>query len=145
MQGNFKYSNPTKLYFGEDALNSLGDELRNYGQTVMLCYGGGSIKRNGIYDSIVEMLHKAGKTVVEDAGVMPNPTVEKLYEGAAMAKKNNVDRILAERVGMVRGRCLAEILSATGSAHMQDYSGGNGADYGGHGKRDERRKRDNQP
>lgn len=95
MQGNFKYSNPTKLYFGEDALNSLVDELRNYGQTVMLCYGGGSIKRNGIYDSIVEMLHKAGKTVVEDAGVMPNPTVEKLYEGAAMAKKNNVDLILA--------------------------------------------------
>lgn len=95
MQGNFIYSNPTKLYFGEDSLNYLAEELNKYGPTVMLSYGGGSIKRNGIYDEVVKILHDAGKNVIEDAGVMPNPTVEKLYEGARMARENNVDLILA--------------------------------------------------
>ena len=95
MQGNFSYHNPTKLYFGEDALKYLSDELKHYGRTVQLCYGGGSIKRNGIYDAVVEALKDAGKTIVEDSGVMPNPTVEKLYEGARMARENNVDLILA--------------------------------------------------
>lgn len=95
MQGNFSYYNPTKLYFGDDALKFLSEELTKYGPTVMLCYGGGSIKRNGIYDAVVAALKEAGKTIVEDAGVMPNPTVEKLYEGARMAKENNVDLILA--------------------------------------------------
>ena len=95
MQGNFSYQNPTKLYFGEDALKFLSDELKQYGPTVQLCYGGGSIKRNGIYDAVVSALKEAGKTIVEDSGVMPNPTVEKLYEGAKMARENNVDLILA--------------------------------------------------
>jgi len=54
MQGNFSYQNPTKLYFGEDALKFLSDELKAYGPTVQLCYGGGSIKRNGIYDEILK-------------------------------------------------------------------------------------------
>ncbi len=95
MKGNFVYYNPTKLYFGRDSLNYLADELNGYGPTVMLTYGGGSIKRNGIYDSVVDILRKVGKKVVEDPGVMPNPTLEKLYEGAKMAKENDVDLILA--------------------------------------------------
>ena len=95
MQGNFSFHNPTKLYFGDDALRYLSDELKAYGPTVMLCYGGGSIKRNGIYDAVTALLKEAGKTIVEDAGVMSNPTVEKLYEGARMARENNVDLILA--------------------------------------------------
>ena len=95
MQGNFSYQNPTKLYFGDDSLKFLSDELKNYGPVVQLCYGGGSVKRNGIYDAVVGMLHEAGKTIVEDAGVMPNPTVEKLYEGARMAREHQVDLILA--------------------------------------------------
>ncbi|MBR4219334.1 MAG: iron-containing alcohol dehydrogenase [Bacteroidales bacterium] len=95
MNGNFKYWNPTKLYFGENSLNYLADELKNYGPVVMLSYGGGSIKRNGIYDAVIDILKKAGKNIIEDAGVMPNPTVEKLYEGARMARENNVDLILA--------------------------------------------------
>ena len=95
MQGNFSYQNPTKLYFGENALEFLSDELKAYGPTVMLCYGGGSIKRNGIYDAVVKAMKEAGKTIVEDSGVMPNPTVEKLYEGVRMARENNVDLILA--------------------------------------------------
>ena len=95
MQGNFSYYNPTKLYFGDESLNFLKDELKNYGPTVMFCYGGGSIKRNGIYEQVMTLLREAGKTVVEDGGVMANPTVEKLYEGAKMARENNVDLILA--------------------------------------------------
>lgn len=95
MRGNFKFHNPTKLYFGDESINFLGEELRNYGPKVMLSYGGGSIKRNGIYDTVIEILRKEGKTVIEDAGVMPNPTVEKLYEGAKLARENNVDLILA--------------------------------------------------
>ncbi len=95
MLGNFIYSNPTKLYFGDESLKYLSDELKNYGPTVMFCYGGGSIKRNGIYEQVTTLLREAGKTVVEDGGVMANPTVEKLYEGAKMARENNVDLILA--------------------------------------------------
>ncbi len=95
MLGNFSYCNPTKLYFGENALNFLPQELERYGKNVMLSYGCGSIKKNGIYDAVVKSLKKAGKNIVEDSGVMPNPTVEKLYEGCKRAKDNNVDLILA--------------------------------------------------
>ncbi|MBQ7420592.1 MAG: iron-containing alcohol dehydrogenase [Prevotella sp.] len=95
MLGNFKYSNPTKLYFGDDSLKYLSDELKNYGPTVLLTYGGGSIKRNGIYDAVTTILKDAGKDIVELPGVMPNPTVEKLYEGAKLAREHNVDLILA--------------------------------------------------
>lgn len=77
MKGNFQYHNPTRLYFGENSLQYLSKELKNYGPVVMLSYGGGSIKRNGIYDAVISILKEAGKTIVEDAGVMPNPTVEK--------------------------------------------------------------------
>lgn len=101
MLGNFSYYNPTRLYFGEDSLNYLHDELSKYGPTVMLCYGSGSIKKNGIYDQVMDIMKASGKTVVEDAGVMPNPTVEKLYEGCRLAKENNVDFILAVGGGSV--------------------------------------------
>ena len=76
-------------------MNHLIDELKNYGPTVMLSYGGGSIKRNGIYDAVVAALKTAGKTVVEDAGVMPNPTYEKVQEGCQLVRENKVDLILA--------------------------------------------------
>ncbi len=95
MLGNFTYHNPTKLYFGENSLEYLNDELKNYGKNVQLIYGGGSIKKNGIYDSIVEILKANGKNIIEDAGVMPNPTVEKLREGVKTARKNKVDLLLA--------------------------------------------------
>ena len=95
MEGSFKYQNPTKLYFGEDALDYLVAELRNYGPTVMLSYGGGSIKRNGIYDAVVAALTKADKKVIEDPGVMPNPTYEKVMEGCRLVRDNHVDLILA--------------------------------------------------
>ena len=81
MLGNFMYSNPTKIYFGEDSLQYLGEELSKYGKNVQLIYGGGSIKKNGLYEQVMELLKSSGKVVVEDGGVMPNPTVEKLAEG----------------------------------------------------------------
>lgn len=101
MLGNFCYSNPTRLYFGDKAMESLRTELGKYGKKVMLIYGGGSIKKNGIYDEVVDVLKACGKEIVEDAGVMPNPTVEKLHEGCCIAKDNQVDLILAVGGGSV--------------------------------------------
>lgn len=101
MLGNFTYSNPTKLYFGDKALENLKTELNNYGKNIMLVYGGGSIKKNGIYQQVIDILKECNKTVFEDPGVMPNPTVEKLYEGCKIAKDNNVDLILAVGGGSV--------------------------------------------
>ena len=101
MLGNFAYSNPTKLYFGENALDNLAGELEKYGKSVLLVYGGGSIKKNGIYDKVLTILKECGKNIVEDAGVMPNPTVEKLYEGLKRARDAKVDFILAVGGGSV--------------------------------------------
>ncbi len=95
MIGNFVYCNPTRLHFGKDAPNALREELQRYGKRVMLSYGGGSIKRNGIYQTVLAELRAAGKEVFEDGGVMPNPTVEKLAEGCKIARENEVDLILA--------------------------------------------------
>ena len=66
MNGNFSYCNPTKLYFGKNALSFLPEELKKYGKNVVLIYGGGSIKRNGLYDEIIKILKDCGKNVVED-------------------------------------------------------------------------------
>ena len=101
MLGNFTYCNPTKLYFGKDALEGLKEELPKYGSNVLLVYGGGSIKKNGIYDKVIAVLKDCGKNVYEDAGVMPNPTVEKLYEGVRGARECKADLILAVGGGSV--------------------------------------------
>ncbi len=95
MLGNFTYCNPTKLYFGDDVRKNLNDELTHYGPKVLLTYGGGSIKRNGIYEEVIASLREAGKEVVELSGVMPNPTTTKLVEGAKLAREHDVDLILA--------------------------------------------------
>lgn len=112
MLGEFTYCNPTRLYFGKESLNGLKQELSKYGPTVQLCYGGGSIKKNGIYDQVVAILKDCGKTVIEDAGVMPNPTVQKLYEGCRLAKENKVDLILAVGGGSVCDYAKAVSVSA---------------------------------
>ena len=101
MLGNFSYCNPTKLYFGKDALEGLNTELPKYGKNVLLIYGGGSIKKNGIYDKVVSALKANGKEVFEDAGVMPNPTADKLREGVARARDAKADLILAVGGGSV--------------------------------------------
>lgn len=101
MLGNFTYCNPTKLYFGKNALDGLNAELPKYGKNVLLVYGGGSIKKNGIYDKVVSVLKANGKEVFEDAGVMPNPTADKLREGVAHARAAKADFILAVGGGSV--------------------------------------------
>lgn len=101
MLENFTYCNPTKLYFGDDSLECLNEELSKYGQNVVLIYGGGSIKKNGIYDAVVEILKKNHKDVVEISGVMPNPTLAKLYEGVEIARNHNADLLLAVGGGSV--------------------------------------------
>ena len=101
MLGNFVYSNPTRLYFGENALDGLNQELPSYGRNILLTYGGGSVKKSGLYDEIVKILKANGKNIIELPGVMANPTTEKLYEGCKLAKENNVDLILAVGGGSV--------------------------------------------
>ena len=116
MLGNFTYCNPTRLYFGKDALDGLNKELPKFGKNVLLVYGGGSIKKNGIYDKVLEICVKNGKNVFEDAGVMPNPTTDKLYEGIERARACKADFILAVGGGSVCD--YAKALSA--SVHLDD-------------------------
>ncbi len=101
MLGEFVYSNPTRLHFGKKSLDGLAQELRNYGKNILLVYGGGSIKKSGIYDSVVAILKAEGKNITELPGVMANPTYEKLLEGAKLARENNIDLILAVGGGSV--------------------------------------------
>lgn len=116
MLGNFTYSNSTRIHFGKDALDKLGEELGKYGKTVMLVYGGGSIKKNGIYEQVMSVLKASGKKVVEDGGVMPNPTLAKMYDGCKIARENNVDFILAVGGGSVCDYSKA----VSASAHCQE-------------------------
>ena len=106
MNGNFVYCNPTKLYFGEDSLDFLNEELPKYGKNVVLVYGAGSIKENGIYDKVINILKKNEKNIAEIAGVMPNPTLAKLYEGIKIARNHNADLLLAVGVGKAVGLVL---------------------------------------
>lgn len=103
---DFIFSYPTKVYFGKGACKkALDTELKNVGQNIMLAYGGGSIKKNGIYDEIMTLLSLANKKVVEFSGIMSNPTYKKVQEGAKIAKENNVDFILAVGGGSVIDCC----------------------------------------
>lgn len=107
----FIFSYPTKVYFGEgSASQALGAELGKVGKTVMLAYGGGSIKKNGIYDEIKKLLLQAGKRVVDFYGIMPNPTYAKVQEGAELVREHCVDFILAVGGGSVIDCC--KVISA---------------------------------
>ena len=101
MNLDFTYQNPTTIYFGRTALDNLSNELANYGNNIMLAYGQGAIKKTGIYDQVVSILKESGKNIVELSGIMPNPTYEKVMEGAALVRKHNVDLILAVGGGSV--------------------------------------------
>ena len=107
----FTYSYPVKVYFGEKAAAAnLPAELAKVGPNVLLAYGGGSIKKVGIYDELMEILKAAGKTVTEFTGIMSNPTYEKVQEAAKLAKENQIDFILAVGGGSVIDCC--KIVSA---------------------------------
>ncbi|MCM1381052.1 MAG: iron-containing alcohol dehydrogenase [Muribaculaceae bacterium] len=108
---NFIYENKTKVYFGKGGVKEyLRCALKRYGGNVMLAYVGGSVKKNGVYDEVTEILKSAGKTVTEFSGIMPNPTYAKVQEGARLARENKVDFILAVGGGSVIDCC--KIVSA---------------------------------
>ena len=108
---NFIYENKTKVFFGKGGVKEyLRSLLDKYSGTVMLAYGGGSIKKNGIYDEITSILSASGKEFVEFSGIMPNPTYAKVQEGAALACEYNVGLILAVGGGSVIDCC--KIISA---------------------------------
>ena len=110
---NFIFENGTKAIFGKGCVKEyLSCFLSHYGNNVMLAYGGGSIKRNGIYDEIMEILQSGGKNIVEFGGIMANPTYSKVLEGAKSARENNVDVILAVGGGSVMDCCKAVSLAA---------------------------------
>lgn len=110
---NFVFENSTKAYFGKKCVSQyLPDLLSQYGSRVVLAYGGGSIKRTGIYDEIMDILKKAGKDVIEFSGIMANPTYDKVLEGAAQVRQHQADLILAVGGGSVMDCCKAVALAA---------------------------------
>lgn len=118
----FTYSCPVKVYFGEKAAEkNLAAELQKYGKNVLLAYGGGSVKRNGVYEELTGILRAAGKNVVEFAGIMSNPTYAKVREGAKLARENDVDFILAVGGGSVIDCCKIVSAQAKLDADIWDY------------------------
>lgn len=109
---NFIFQNATKVYFGKGVAKEYLKDRTASAQTILLAYGGGSIKRNGIYDEITGIFNDAGKTIVEFSGIMANPTYAKVQEGAKLARENNVDMILAVGGGSVMDCCKAVSLQA---------------------------------
>ena len=92
---NFVYNIPTKVYFGENQLGHLGQELAKFGKRVLLTYGGGSIKRSGLYDRVLDELRKANFEVYELSGIEPNPRIESVRKGVEICKQKDIDVLLA--------------------------------------------------
>ena len=108
---SFTFKYPVTVYFGENAAeNNLANELKKHGKNVLLAYGGGSIKKNGIYDALASILKAEGKNIIEFTGIMSNPTYAKVQEGAKLARENTVDFIVAVGGGSVIDCC--KIVSA---------------------------------
>ncbi len=118
MQYDFEFQSPTKIYFGKKAIDNLKKELNKYGKNVLLIYGGGSIKKIGLYDKVINILSECDKKVYELAGVTPNPQYKKLLEGVEIARKNPIDLILAVGGGSVID--LAKGVSASIYCYDQD-------------------------
>ena len=145
----FTYKYPVTVYFGEKAAaNNLPAELAKTGKNVLLACGGGSVKKNGIYGELMELLTAAGKTVTEFSGIMSNPTYAKVQEGAKLAKEKQIDFILAVGGGSVIDCC--KVISAQAKTEediweletrrpYRVYSYGSGRDGIWNGRRDEQR------
>ena len=118
----FDYEFPVRIHFGQGCFeDSLKKEIQKYGKRVMLAYGGGSLKRTGLYDRIVDMLGEAGKTVTDFGGIMPNPTYAKVLEGAMLAREQKVDFILAVGGGSVSDCCKIVSAQARLDSDIWDY------------------------
>ncbi len=118
----FDYEFPVRIHFGQGCFeDSLKKELQKYGKRVMLAYGGGSLKRTGLYDRIVAMLNEAGKTVTDFGGIMPNPTLKKVQEGQLLARETKADLILAVGGGSVSDCCKIVSAQARLDSDIWDY------------------------
>ena len=118
---NFIFENATKVYFGKGCVKEYLAYLSgSYGDRVLLAYGGGSIKKNGIYDDVVSALKKAGKTIIEFPGIMANPTYEKVLEGARLAKEHQADMILGVGGGSVMDCCKAVSMASVSKKDIWD-------------------------
>lgn len=119
---NFVFTYPTKNYFGKGAAKeALAAELPKYGKHVLLAYGGGSIKRNGIYEEVMALLQEQGKEVTEFQGIMSNPTYAKVQEGAKLCRDHKIDFILAVGGGSVSDCCKAVSAQAKLTSDLYDY------------------------
>ena len=119
---DFIFENSTKIYFGKDCVKEyLTNVISGYGSRVMLAYGSGSIKKNGIYDEIVAILNEAGKSIVEFSGIISNPTYEKVMEGARLAKEQQVDLILGIGGGSVIDCCKAVSMAAVSKVDIWEH------------------------
>lgn len=92
---DFTYSIPTKIHFGKDALDFVGEEVKKYSNKVLLTYGGGSIKKNGVYDKVVKEIKNSGVEIFELSGIEPNPRIDSVRKGVKIIKENNIGAILA--------------------------------------------------
>ena len=98
---SFVYDIPTKVYFGSDQLGHLGDELKRFGNRVLLTYGGGSIKKTGLYDRVTAEICRAGLELFELSGIEPNPRVDSVRKGAELCRREKIDVLLAVGGGSV--------------------------------------------
>ncbi len=117
---NFIFQNATKVYFGQGCVKEYLACLTKSAGTVLLAYGGGSIKRNGVYDEVIKILKESKKNIVEFPGIMSNPTYKKVQEGAKLALENKVDMILAIGGGSVMDCCKAVSLAARYQGNIWD-------------------------
>lgn len=111
IMNNFTYQYPVRQHFGKGCAESaIKEEMNRVGKNVLLAYGGGSLKRTGLYDKMVDWLHECGKNVTDFGGIMPNPTYAKVQEGARIVREQGIDFILAVGGGSVIDCC--KIVSA---------------------------------
>lgn len=118
----FTFHNPTKLIFGKNTLSSLSKEVEQYGRNVLLVYGGGSIKRTGLYDEVMTELGKINAVVTELAGVQPNPRLSTVHEGVDLCRKHNIDLVLAVGGGSVIDCAKAIAVGAKYDGDMWDFA-----------------------
>jgi alcohol dehydrogenase len=117
---NFIYQNPTKLIFGRGQLEKLADEVKPYGKRVLIVYGGGSIKRNGVYDNVISELGKIGAEIFELSGVEPNPRITTVRRGVEICKNEAIEFLLAVGGGSTIDCTKAIAVGATTEADMWD-------------------------
>src|SRR5690606_17256834 len=111
----------TKIIFGRDTEKLLGDEIKNYGSKVLLHYGGGSIKKIGLYDKVVQALKDAGLYFIELSGVKPNPRLSLVHEGIELCRKEGIDFILAVGGGSVIDSAKAIALGVPYNGDVWDF------------------------